>query len=112
MEATFRLYRRGRKYYCQHNETGQQESSRTCDKAAATIIMPRHSASATANTLRSSSSVKGLRGEFVGRGGLLTCLTTFSSRTPRLASGKSIGLQPKVLPFQPQLPASTSVKFK
>jgi hypothetical protein len=39
MKATFRLYRRGRKYYCQHNETGQQESLRTCNKAAATRLL-------------------------------------------------------------------------
>ena len=39
MRATFRLYRRGRKYYCEHNETGQQESLHTCDKAAATRLL-------------------------------------------------------------------------
>jgi hypothetical protein len=32
MKATFRLYRRKRTYYCQHNETGQQESLRARDK--------------------------------------------------------------------------------
>jgi hypothetical protein len=39
MKMVFRLYRRGRKYYCEHNETGQQESLRKCDKAAATRLL-------------------------------------------------------------------------
>ncbi len=39
MRATYRLYRRGRTYYCQHNETGQQESLRTCDKTTATRLL-------------------------------------------------------------------------
>jgi hypothetical protein len=39
MKATFRLYRRGRQYHCQHNETGQQESLHTRDKAAATRLL-------------------------------------------------------------------------
>lgn len=39
MKMAFRLYRRGRTYYCEHNETGQQESLRTCDKAAATRLL-------------------------------------------------------------------------
>jgi integrase len=39
MKMVFRLYRRGRKYYCEHNETGQQESLRTCDKVTATRLL-------------------------------------------------------------------------
>jgi hypothetical protein len=35
MKELYRLYRRGRRYYCENNETGQQESLRTSDKAAA-----------------------------------------------------------------------------
>lgn len=39
MKMAFRLYRRGRRYYCEHNDTGQQESLRTCDKAVATRLL-------------------------------------------------------------------------
>lgn len=39
MKLTFRLYRRGRRYYVQHNDTGQQESLETCDKQLATRLL-------------------------------------------------------------------------
>lgn len=36
MKPTYRLYQRGKIFYCQHNETGQQESLHTCDGNQAT----------------------------------------------------------------------------
>ena len=39
MKLTFRLYRRGRRYYVQHNDTGQQESLETSDKQLATRLL-------------------------------------------------------------------------
>lgn len=39
MKLTFRLYRRGRRYYAQNNETGQQVSLHTSDKAEATRLL-------------------------------------------------------------------------
>ena len=35
MKMPFRLYRRGKTYYAQNNDTGEQESLRTKDKATA-----------------------------------------------------------------------------
>ncbi len=39
MKLTFRLYRRGRRYYAQNNETGQQVSLHTSDKTEATRLL-------------------------------------------------------------------------
>lgn len=39
MKMTFRLYRRGKTYYAQNNDTGEQESLRTKDKATATRLL-------------------------------------------------------------------------
>jgi hypothetical protein len=39
MKLTFRLYRRGRRYYVQNNDTGQQESLETSDKQLATRLL-------------------------------------------------------------------------
>jgi len=39
MKLTFRLYRRGRRYYVQHNDTGQQEGLETSDKQLATRLL-------------------------------------------------------------------------
>lgn len=38
MRLKFRMYRRGRIYYLEDNETGQQESLKTSDKAVATRL--------------------------------------------------------------------------
>ena len=46
MKLAFRLYRRGGVYYCQHNETGRQESLRTADAGqAARLLHARNEAS-------------------------------------------------------------------
>ena len=46
MKLAFRLYRRGGVYYCQHNETGRQESLRTSDAGeAARLLHARNEAS-------------------------------------------------------------------
>jgi integrase len=39
MKQAFRLYRRKGIYYCHNNDTGQQESLRTCDKGAARRLL-------------------------------------------------------------------------
>ena len=39
MKPKYRMYRRGRVYYCQENETGQQESLKTSDKNTATRFL-------------------------------------------------------------------------
>lgn len=39
MKMPFRLYRRGKTYYAQNNDTGEQESLRTKDKATATRLL-------------------------------------------------------------------------
>lgn len=39
MKMPFRLYRRGKTYYVQNNDTGEQESLRTKDKATATRLL-------------------------------------------------------------------------
>lgn len=39
MKLPFRLYRRGKTYYAQNNDTGEQESLRTKDKATATRLL-------------------------------------------------------------------------
>ena len=41
MKMTFRLYRRGKTYYAQNNDTGEQESLRTKDKATANRTLTR-----------------------------------------------------------------------
>src|ERR1035438_4699601 len=46
MKLAFRLYRRGGVYYCQHNQTGRQESLRTADAGqAARLLHARNEAS-------------------------------------------------------------------
>jgi integrase len=46
MKLAFRLYRRGGVYYCQHNQTGRQESLRTSDAGqAARLLHARNEAS-------------------------------------------------------------------
>jgi len=39
MKKTYRMFRRGRTYYCQHNGTGKQESLGTKDKAQADKLL-------------------------------------------------------------------------
>jgi hypothetical protein len=39
MKLTFRLYRRGRQYYIENNETGQQASLGTTDKVSASLAL-------------------------------------------------------------------------
>jgi hypothetical protein len=39
MKLVFRLYRRGRNFYAQNNETGQQQSLNTTDKGEATRLL-------------------------------------------------------------------------
>ena len=51
MKLKFRMYRRGRIYYVEDNEAGQQESLKTSDKAAATRLWnAKNEASILANS--------------------------------------------------------------
>ena len=91
MKLAFRLYRRGGVYYCQHNQTGRQESLRTSDAGqAARLLHARNEASRMAGlnlAIARAYMVAADRACRIGPGKKSSILCATRGRTGPLATG-------------------------